>query len=169
MARVVTNQPLDCSNGTVQPLPTAATFRLANITIRFAAGKLSAVIGPSGCGKTTLMYAILGELQLDTGTVALAWTRIRGAVATVLCNACQYVPHCIVGCPRRGVLCCVPMDCHWRDDCCEHRARQRVRCSTVGVAKSAEAACVVSRLCSQLRYGHSHVWLVLRVAVVGAA
>lgn len=42
---------------------------LRDVSGRFPAGVLSAVVGPNGCGKTTLLKAIAGLLRADSGSV----------------------------------------------------------------------------------------------------
>ncbi len=49
---------------------------LAGVSVRFAPGRLSAVIGPSGAGKTTLLELIAGLQRPDAGQVQLAGTNI---------------------------------------------------------------------------------------------
>ena len=42
---------------------------LRDVSLDFAAGKLTAILGPSGCGKTTLLRAIAGFVTVDEGAV----------------------------------------------------------------------------------------------------
>ena len=42
---------------------------LRDVSLDFAAGKLTAILGPSGCGKTTLLRAIAGFVTVDGGAV----------------------------------------------------------------------------------------------------
>jgi len=49
----------------------AAAFRLMDIDIRFAVGKLNIIAGPTGSGKTSLLMALLGEMSRITGKVYL--------------------------------------------------------------------------------------------------
>ena len=42
---------------------------LRDVSLDFAAGKLTAILGPSGCGKTTLLRAIAGFVTADAGAV----------------------------------------------------------------------------------------------------
>jgi ABC-type Fe3+/spermidine/putrescine transport system ATPase subunit len=46
-----------------------AVTALRDVSLEFAAGRLTAVLGPSGCGKTTLLRAIAGFVALDGGVV----------------------------------------------------------------------------------------------------
>lgn len=46
--------------------------RLSEVTFSLARGSAAAVLGPNGGGKTTLMRALLGELPVRHGSVALA-------------------------------------------------------------------------------------------------
>ena len=42
---------------------------LENISARFTAGQVIALIGPNGSGKTTLIKSILGMVRPDKGTI----------------------------------------------------------------------------------------------------
>ena len=42
---------------------------LDGVTVRFARGKVSAIVGPSGCGKSTLLRCINGLETFDEGTI----------------------------------------------------------------------------------------------------
>jgi len=44
---------------------------LNQVSLTLAAGEIGALIGPSGCGKTTLLRAIAGLEQAETGSIAL--------------------------------------------------------------------------------------------------
>jgi ABC-type Mn2+/Zn2+ transport system ATPase subunit len=46
--------------------------RLSAVEFELAPGSIAAVLGPNGGGKTTLLRALLGELPIRRGTVALA-------------------------------------------------------------------------------------------------
>ncbi len=46
-------------------------FRLLDLDIRFAIGKLNIIAGPTGSGKTSLLMALLGEMSSITGKVHL--------------------------------------------------------------------------------------------------
>lgn len=46
-------------------------FKLKDLNIAFKPGKLNVVIGPTGSGKTSLLLALLGEMNLDSGKVFL--------------------------------------------------------------------------------------------------
>ena len=50
----------------------------SNVTFAVEAGKLLAVIGPNGAGKTTIFNMLGGQLQPDSGRVALAGQAITG-------------------------------------------------------------------------------------------
>lgn len=47
---------------------------LRDVSLRFPAGKLTALLGPSGCGKTTLLRIIAGLEQPDAGQIILNGT-----------------------------------------------------------------------------------------------
>lgn len=46
-------------------------FRLMDLDIKFAVGKLNIIAGPTGSGKTSLLMALLGEMSRITGKVHL--------------------------------------------------------------------------------------------------
>lgn len=46
-------------------------FRLMDLDIKFAVGKLNIIAGPTGSGKTSLLMALLGEMSCITGKVHL--------------------------------------------------------------------------------------------------
>jgi len=48
-----------------------AAFRLMDMDIKFAIGKLNIVAGPTGSGKTSLLMALLGEMTMIKGKVYL--------------------------------------------------------------------------------------------------
>jgi ABC-type Fe3+/spermidine/putrescine transport system ATPase subunit len=45
---------------------------LRDVSLDFAAGRLTAILGPSGCGKTTLLRSIAGFVRVDAGAVRFA-------------------------------------------------------------------------------------------------
>lgn len=44
---------------------------LDNIDLSVAAGELCTVVGPSGCGKSTLLRLLLGQEEMDSGTIMI--------------------------------------------------------------------------------------------------
>ncbi|KAJ3276179.1 hypothetical protein HDV01_005627 [Terramyces sp. JEL0728] len=46
-------------------------FKLFDLDVEFPAGKLSLIAGPTGSGKTSLLQALLGEMQLTSGSFNL--------------------------------------------------------------------------------------------------
>ncbi|MFP4661313.1 MAG: ABC transporter ATP-binding protein [Halanaerobiales bacterium] len=44
---------------------------IKDINLRIEKNSTCAIIGPSGCGKTTLIYALAGLLEKDTGTITI--------------------------------------------------------------------------------------------------
>jgi branched-chain amino acid transport system ATP-binding protein len=51
---------------------------LWDVDLRFETGKLTTLIGPNGAGKTTLLRAIMGQVPVTQGEIALDGTRIDG-------------------------------------------------------------------------------------------
>jgi len=51
---------------------------LRDVSLDFAAGKLTAILGPSGCGKTTLLRAIAGFVTVDGGVVRFDGDAVTG-------------------------------------------------------------------------------------------
>jgi ABC-type Fe3+/spermidine/putrescine transport system ATPase subunit len=51
---------------------------LRDVSLDFAAGKLTAILGPSGCGKTTLLRAIAGFVTVDGGAVRFDGDAVTG-------------------------------------------------------------------------------------------
>jgi ABC-type multidrug transport system fused ATPase/permease subunit len=49
----------------------SAAFRLMDLNIKFAVGKLNIIAGPTGSGKTSLLMALLGEMSRIKGIVNL--------------------------------------------------------------------------------------------------
>ena len=52
---------------------------LWDVDLRFQAGKVTTIIGPNGAGKTTLLRAIMGQIAVTHGEIALDGARIDGA------------------------------------------------------------------------------------------
>ena len=44
---------------------------LSKCNLRLSEGEILVILGPSGCGKTTLLRAIAGFVQPDSGTIHL--------------------------------------------------------------------------------------------------
>ena len=44
---------------------------LSGLSLRFAAGELTAIVGPNGCGKSTLLHVLLGHLAPQRGSVTV--------------------------------------------------------------------------------------------------
>ena len=51
---------------------------LRDVSLDFAAGKLTAILGPSGCGKTTLLRAIAGFVTVDDGAIRFDGDAVTG-------------------------------------------------------------------------------------------
>lgn len=49
----------------------SASFRMADLTIKFHVGQLNVIAGPTGSGKTSLLMALLGEMTILGGSVML--------------------------------------------------------------------------------------------------
>lgn len=55
-------------------------FKLRNIDISFKVGELNVIVGPTGSGKTSLLLALLGEMELVSGSVFLPGGCLRDEV-----------------------------------------------------------------------------------------
>ncbi len=51
---------------------------LWDVDLRFETGRLTTIIGPNGAGKTTLLRAIMGQVPITQGEIALEGTRLDG-------------------------------------------------------------------------------------------
>ena len=51
---------------------------LWDVDLRFDANKLTTIIGPNGAGKTTLLRAIMGQIPITQGEIALDGRRLDG-------------------------------------------------------------------------------------------
>jgi branched-chain amino acid transport system ATP-binding protein len=51
---------------------------LWDVDVQFAQGKLTTIIGPNGAGKTTLLRAIMGQIPVTQGEIALDGERLDG-------------------------------------------------------------------------------------------
>ena len=51
---------------------------LWDVDLRFEANKLTTIIGPNGAGKTTLLRAIMGQIPVTQGEIALDGRRLDG-------------------------------------------------------------------------------------------
>ncbi|MFJ4207353.1 ABC transporter ATP-binding protein [Paenarthrobacter sp. NPDC089675] len=51
---------------------------LDNVSVRFDAGKFTAIMGPSGSGKSTLMHCLAGLDTADSGRILLGGTELTG-------------------------------------------------------------------------------------------
>ena len=49
---------------------------LAELDLTIAPGRTTVLIGPSGCGKSTLLRLMIGLVQPDAGSVAIAGTEL---------------------------------------------------------------------------------------------
>jgi len=52
---------------------------LWDVDLHFETGKLTTIIGPNGAGKTTLLRAIMGQIPVTQGEVALDGSRLDGS------------------------------------------------------------------------------------------
>jgi iron complex transport system ATP-binding protein len=68
--------------------PGAARAALDRVTCEVARGELLAIVGPNGSGKSTLLRALLGLVELESGSVTLKGKPLAGwrreEIATVL-------------------------------------------------------------------------------------
>jgi iron complex transport system ATP-binding protein len=65
---------------------------LNDISLRFDAGKLSAVIGPNGAGKSTLLRVLAGLQRLTAGSVTLDGIDLSSIQRRVLARRLSFVP-----------------------------------------------------------------------------
>jgi iron complex transport system ATP-binding protein len=65
---------------------------LSNVSIRFAAGELTAVIGPNGAGKSTLLRALAGLQRLTAGRVTLDGIEVSAIPRKKLAQQLSFVP-----------------------------------------------------------------------------
>ncbi|CAN5379043.1 ABC transporter ATP-binding protein [soil metagenome] len=56
----------------------APTTALADVSCRFPAGKITAIVGPSGCGKSTLLLIMRGLLKASEGKINFLYKDAQG-------------------------------------------------------------------------------------------
>ena len=66
------------SDTETQNISTRQIFKLRDISAKFSAGKMVAIVGPVGSGKTTLINGILGDMNVTSGHVF-----VKGSLALV--------------------------------------------------------------------------------------
>ena len=64
---------------------------LRNVSVRFEAGGMYAVMGANGCGKTTLLRLVAGILQTHSGQVTVEEKNVRQYSAVQLARRMAYV------------------------------------------------------------------------------
>ncbi len=64
---------------------------LHEIDLTIAAGRTTVLIGPSGCGKSTLLRLMIGLVQPDSGSVAIAGTELTPATVLEVRHGLGYV------------------------------------------------------------------------------
>src|SRR6516165_6474976 len=64
---------------------------LDQINLVIAAGRTTVLIGPSGCGKSTLLRVMIGLVQPDAGSVAIADTELNPATILEVRHGLGYV------------------------------------------------------------------------------
>lgn len=65
---------------------------LFDVSARFSAGRLTALVGPNGCGKSTLLKAIMNFVPLAGGVVTLDGEAISGIGRRKLARRLAYLP-----------------------------------------------------------------------------
>jgi len=64
---------------------------LHQIDLTIAAGRTTVLIGPSGCGKSTLLRVMIGLVEPDFGSVAIAGTQLNQATILEVRHGLGYV------------------------------------------------------------------------------
>ena len=64
---------------------------LHQVDLSIAEGQTTVLIGPSGCGKSTLLRVMIGLVQPDAGTVAIANTQLNPATILEVRHGLGYV------------------------------------------------------------------------------
>jgi osmoprotectant transport system ATP-binding protein len=64
---------------------------LATVDLTIAAGRTAVLIGPSGCGKSTLLRLMIGLVEPDSGSVAIAGSPLTRATALEIRRTLGYV------------------------------------------------------------------------------
>lgn len=72
--------------------PTANTYALQNINLKFKSGEINTIAGHSGSGKSTLIDIILGLLDASQGDVFVNDQKLEGDLATRYQKSIGYVP-----------------------------------------------------------------------------
>lgn len=67
----------------------APVVALDNVSCRFAAGRVTAIIGPSGCGKSTLLQIVRGFLEPSSGTIGYVGPEGAGVTAPSMATVWQ--------------------------------------------------------------------------------
>lgn len=87
---------LACDNLTVS-YASAAPPVLSALSVRFAEGRLTALVGPNGCGKSTLLKAIMGFLRPSAGRITLDGRPLEAMSRRARARRIAYLPqenHC---------------------------------------------------------------------------
>lgn len=95
-------RPNEPSKQTDQAQKSGSVLRNVNLKIR--AGELVGVCGPVGSGKSSLIYAVLGEIYLQSGTLSLKSQKIA---------YCPQVPWIISGTIKENILFGQPLRQEW--------------------------------------------------------
>ena len=62
------------------------------LSVRFAKGKVTALVGPNGCGKSTLLKAVMGLMPLSGGEILLQGEPVAGMGRRALARRVAYLP-----------------------------------------------------------------------------
>ena len=65
---------------------------LRDLSVRFAPGRVTALLGPNGCGKSTLLRAVMGFMPVSGGEILLQGEPIAGLGRKALARRIAWLP-----------------------------------------------------------------------------